>query len=298
MTESAFPPRPLHLLRAGARRFELGRRTQIMAILNITPDSFSDGGQHATVDRALARLEQIWKEGADWVDIGGESTRPGAEPVSADEEWGRVGPVLYAASRRGFPLPLSVDTTKSEVAGKALEAGAVMINDVSSLRFDPRIADLVASSGAALVLMHMRGEPRTMQADTNYTDLSGEIRVSLAASIETAVSRGVSRDQIVVDPGIGFGKRADQNLELLATIPDLGRLGLPVLVGASRKSFLGGILGLEPERRALGSISAHVSAALAGAHFVRVHDVRASLEALWVTDEILRVVRARKTADA
>ena len=298
MTASAFSPRPLHRLRARGLEIELGIRTQVMAVLNATPDSFSDGGRHATVDRAVVRLEAIWEEGADWVDIGGESTRPGAAAVSSDEEWSRVGPILEAAFRRGFPLPVSVDTTKSVVAERALALGAVMVNDVSALRFDPRIADLVAESGAALILMHMRGDPRTMQLDTAYPDLLCEIQDSLGASVETARARGVSDQQIVLDPGLGFGKATDQNLEVLASVPELASLGFPVAVGASRKSFLGRILGLSPERRVAASVAAHVAAVLAGAHFVRVHDVRPTVEAVRVADEILRVGRTSETADS
>ena len=293
----AFAPRPRYHLRVQGREVALGDKTQVMAVLNVTPDSFSDGGRHDTPDAALRRLEEVWREGADWVDLGGESTRPGAPEVDTETEWARIGTVLVAAQRRGFPLPISIDTTKSEVARRALGAGAAAINDVSGLRFDPAIADLARDFRAVLFLMHMRGNPRTMQQDTHYTDLLGEIRGSLSASIDVARSRGVTSDQIVVDPGIGFGKELDQNLELLGAVPALERLGRPVLIGASRKSFLGRILGLPPELRGAGSVSAHVGAVLAGAHFVRVHDVGATVEAVRVADEMLRVMRVRQTAD-
>lgn len=290
----AFPARPRFVLRAASFRIDLGVRTQVMAILNATPDSFSDGGRWSAPDRALQRLEEIWREGADWVDLGGESTRPGAEPVDAAEEWARIGPILVAAHRRGFPLPISVDTTKSEVAERALEAGASIINDVSGLCADPRIADLAARTGAGLVLMHMRGDPRTMQADTHYADLLGEIGGALARSVAMARERGVRTEQILIDPGIGFGKDLEQNLELIAGFP---RKLLPVVIGASRKAFLGRILGLPPERRVAASVAAHVAAVLAGAHVVRVHDVGPTVEAVRIADEILRVARMTGAAD-
>lgn len=258
----------------------------MLGILNCTPDSFSDGGRYDSPSRAARRLEEIVKEGADWVDVGGESTRPGAAPVPADEEWRRIRPVLEEARRSGLSLPLSVDTTKAEVAERALDLGAALINDVSSLRFDPGIADLAAARKAGLILMHMRGEPRTMQIDPRYDDLLGEVSGFLAEAAQRATRRGVAREQILCDPGIGFGKTVEHNLELIRALPRLAELGYPLVVGASRKAFLGKILDREVGERLEGSLSAHVAAALAGADVVRAHDVAATVRAVRVADAI------------
>lgn len=284
---SAFPARPHRTLRARAHTLSLGERTVVMAILNCTPDSFSDGGRHEAPTRALERLEQFVDEGADWVDVGGESTRPNAPPVPWEEEWQRIAPVLEQAAR-GYPLPISVDTTKSEVAERALDLGASILNDVSGLRFDPRLADLAAESGAALILMHMRGNPRTMQISPEYHDVTEDVASFLERSIAQAQARGVTDEQIVIDPGIGFGKTAEHNFRLLAELPHLSRSGRPILVGASRKSFLGKSLGLEVDQRREGSLAAHVAAVLGGAHIVRAHDVRETVRAVRIADEILR----------
>lgn len=259
-----------------------------MGILNATPDSFSDGGTHQTVDSALRRIDEMVEAGADWIDIGGESTRPGADPVSAEDEWARIGPIFEALASRPILPGLSVDTTKSEVARRALDCGAHVINDVSALTFDPQMADIAASSGAGLILMHMRGEPRTMQSDTHYADLHWEVREHLMSQVRYAFSRQVSPYQLVLDPGIGFGKNVKQNLELVSGLGHLGNLGFPTLVGASRKSFLGKILGgADVPERVHASVAVHVAAALAGAHFVRVHDVKETVQAVRVIDRLI-----------
>lgn len=300
----AFRPRQHYSWRLGNRTVELGTRTWVMGILNCTPDSFSDGGRHLDPEAAVRRLEQILQEGADCVDVGGESTRPGAEPVPADVEWSRIRPVLEAIRRLGHPALVSVDTTKYEVAIRALDLGAAIVNDVSGLAFDPRLADLAARFGAGLIVMHMQGKPRTMQQHPRYEDVVAEVGESLARSVTAAEERGVHRNQLMVDPGIGFGKTIDHNLELLRRLPALEALSRPILVGASRKGFLGRIVGIAGrtaadgwpadadattaplEARLEASLGVHAAAALAGAHMVRVHDVHATVRTLAVIDAV------------
>lgn len=248
------------------------RRPVVVGILNVTPDSFSDGGRYLSPDAAISRAEEMVGEGADVLDIGGESTRPGASDVSEAEERARVLPVLEAVARR-LDVPVSIDTTKAGVARAALDAGASIVNDISGLRFDPELADLAAERGAGLVLMHIRGQPRTMQENIHYDDLLGEITGELRESIEAARSRGCRPEQLVVDPGIGFGKTAEHNLILLNHLDRLSELGRPVMVGPSRKSFIGKVLGLEVEERLEGTIAACVLALARGAKVFRVHDV-------------------------
>jgi len=257
----------------------------VQAILNCTPDSFFDGGRHLAGDALARRLEEIEAEGADWVDIGGESTRPGAAPVGEEEEWRRIAPALDLARRR-VRLAVSVDTTKPGVARRALDAGAVILNDVSGLQYAPELADLAARYGAAMILMHMQGRPRTMQAAPHYDDLPGEVGGFLRDAAAAAESRGVGRDGILLDPGIGFGKTVAHNCELIRRIPDFAALGYPVLIGASRKSFIGTILGAGAEDRLEGSLAAHCAAALAGAHVVRAHDVQATVRAIRIIDAL------------
>src|SRR5215218_48647 len=225
----------------------IGERTLIMGILNVTPDSFSDGGQFVSVDGALAHAEQMISEGADIIDVGGESTRPGGEPVSIEEEIKRVVPVIEGLVRR-TDTPISVDTAKSEVARAALDAGAAIVNDISALRFDFFIADAVARAGAGLVLMHSRGTPATMHRLPPVADIMEEVTSSLRASVHMAERRGVKRASIVIDPGIGFGKTQEQNLELIAKLDQLIAAfpDYPLLIGTSRKSFIGRILGDVP----------------------------------------------------
>lgn len=253
-------------------------RPLVMGVLNVTPDSFSDGGRHLDPDDAARRARRMVEAGADLVDVGGVSTRPGAEPVPAEREWERIGPVLQRLA--DLPAPVSVDTTDAGVAERALEAGAAVLNDVSGLRFDPRLADLAARSGAGLVLMHMRGDPRTMQDDTAYDDLVGEVRSFLAGALEKALGRGCDPGQVVLDPGIGFGKSAGGNLRLVARAGDFAVRGRPVMVGPSRKSFIGDTLGLPVGERVEGTVAACVLALARGASVFRVHDVRAARRAL------------------
>ena len=267
-------------------------RTLIMGILNVTPDSFSDGGQFDTLDTAVAHAEQMIAEGADIIDVGGESTRPGGEPVSVDEEIERVVPVISALAQR-TDVPLSVDTTKSEVARAALDAGASIVNDISALRFDFYVADAVARAGAGLVLMHSRGTPATMHRLPPVADIMHEVTHSLRASINMAERRGVKRESIVIDPGIGFGKSQDQNLELIAKLDQLIATfpHYPLLIGTSRKSFIGRILadasGPAPaEDRLYGALATITAAILKGAHIVRVHDVKATVETIRVAESI------------
>ncbi len=260
-------------------------RPLILGVLNLTPDSFSDGGVHLDHRIAARRAEELAEEGADLVDIGAESTRPGAPPVAAEEEWSRLEPVL-SRLQGSLPVPISVDTTKAEVAARALELGAAVINDVSGLQAEPAIAGLAAETGAGLILMHMRGDPRTMQRDVEYEDLIGEIRASLAESLSVAERAGCGPSQIVVDPGIGFGKSPEGSLRLLARLGELRYLGRPIMVGPSRKSFIGRVLQLSLEERLEATIAACVVALERGARLFRVHDVRAVRRALDMADAI------------
>lgn len=268
----------------------IGERPLIMGILNVTPDSFSDGGLFASAGDAVAHAEQLIAEGADIIDVGGESTRPGGEPVSVEEEISRVVPVIEKLAQR-VSVPLSVDTTKSEVARAALDAGAAIVNDVSALRFDFYVADAAARAGAGLVLMHSRGTPATMHRQPPVADIMQEVTSSLRASIHMAERRGVKRESIVIDPGIGFGKTQEQNLELIAKLDQLIAAfpDYPVLIGTSRKSFIGRMLADESgtpapaSERLHGTMATVTAAVLKGAHIVRVHDVKAAAETIRVT---------------
>ncbi len=253
-------------------------RPLLMGVLNVTPDSFSDGGRFLDPGDAVARGRAMVEAGADLVDVGGESTRPGACAVDASEEWERIGPVLRGLVE--LDVPLSVDTTKSTVARRALDAGAHVLNDVSALRFDPELARLAAESGAGLVLMHMRGTPRTMQEDTVYEDLIEQVRAELASALDRAVRYGCDPEQVVLDPGIGFGKSAAGSRRLLARAGDFGVQGRPVLVGPSRKSFIGETLGLPVGERLEATLAACVVALARGASVFRVHDVAEARRAL------------------
>ena len=259
----------------------------LMGILNITPDSFSDGGRFFEPADALRRLEELQHQGAEVIDVGGESTRPGSGPVTVDEELRRVLPAIEAAADR-FELPISIDTTKAKVARAALDAGAEIVNDISGLRYDPNLADVAAESGAGLVLMHIRGRPRTMQQRIHYDDLLGEIVAELGESARRALAAGCPPDRIVVDPGIGFGKTAEQSLVLIDRLDRLQELGFPVLIGPSRKSFIGKTLGLDVEDRLEATLAACVIALLRGARIFRVHDVAAARRALDMAEAIVR----------
>ena len=258
----------------------------LMGVLNITPDSFYDGGYFFEAEAALRRLEELREEGADIVDVGGESTRPGSESVDEGEELRRVMPAIKAAARLG--VPTSIDTTKTAVARAALDAGAEIINDISGLRFDPELAGVAAATGAGLVLMHIRGRPRTMQQDIRYDDLLSEISAELNESLERALEAGCEKERIVIDPGIGFGKTAEQNLLILSRLDRFRELGHPVLIGPSRKSFIGKTLGLEVANRLEATLAACVVALLRGARIFRVHDVAPARRALDMAEAIAR----------
>ena len=264
-------------------------RPRVMGILNVTPDSFSDGGRYLEPDAAIRRALEMVAQGADLIDIGGESTRPGSDPIPADEEWRRIRPVFEGLVRT-TGVPLSVDTRKPEVAARALEAGASIVNDVSGLR-DPEMVRGIAGARAGAVIVHMLGEPKTMQVAPSYGDVVAEVRGFLAARIETAVLAGVPREALAVDPGIGFGKALDHNLELLAHIGDLTALGRPVVIGVSRKSFLGALFPSTSGERLSASLAAAAFAVIQGAQVVRVHDVAETVRALQVVKDV-RVAQA------
>jgi dihydropteroate synthase len=278
----------------------IGRRTLVIGIVNVTPDSFSGDGLGTDVDAAVTQAWRMAREGADLVDIGGQSTRPGSDPVDAEEELGRVLPVVErlrgGAGVEGiFPLPISIDTNRSEVARAALAAGADIINDISGLRDDPAIAHVAAEYAAGLVLMHMQGTPKTMQVNPHYDDLLGEVTAYLQEGIAKALAAGVPRGSIWIDPGIGFGKTLEHNLELLRRLAELRQLGCPILVGTSRKGFIGRILAPlhdgqvpQPDARVVGT-GATVALSIAnGADIVRVHDVAHAVEVARVADAIVR----------
>jgi dihydropteroate synthase len=248
-------------------------RPLIMGILNVTPDSFSDGNLYSDLGRAVERALEMVAEGADIIDIGGESTRPDAAPVSTEDELKRVIPVIAALAGR-TSCPLSVDTWKGPVARAAVDAGAAIINDISGFTFDPQMAAVAARTGAGMVLMHTRGTPPSMQHDTVYTDLIGEVIHSLRQSIATAVEAGIEQERIAVDPGIGFGKTAAHNLEILRRLREFTSIGLPLLAGTSRKSFIGKVLNRETGQRIHGTAATVALAVLGGADILRVHDVR------------------------
>lgn len=285
MTEVA--PRRRYTLKARDFTLTLGERTLIMGILNVTPDSFSDRGQYFETQTAVDRAWEIVREGADILDIGGESTRPGSSGVSVDEELKRVIPVIETLRSGKYPLPISVDTSKPEVARVALATGASIINDITSLKNNTSLGEETAEAGAALVLMHMRGEPRNMQTIPPSLNILDEIDVWAEEAVARARKCGVSSDKIVLDPGIGFGKTAAQNFELIANLNRLVEAGFPVLIGTSRKSFIGSVLKKPAGERVLGTCATVVASILFGAHIVRVHDVAAVREAADVTDALL-----------
>lgn len=258
-----------------------------MGILNVTTDSFSDGGRFIAFDDAVVQGERMLAEGADILDVGGESTRPGAAPVSVEEEIHRVIPVVRELARRTDRL-VSVDTSKAAVAEEALRAGAHIVNDVTAMTGDPAMAGVVAKHGAGVVLMHMQGTPRTMQQDPRYDDVVEDVARYLDARLAAAVGAGIGADAIVLDPGIGFGKTVEHNLKLLAGLGRLSAAGRPVLVGLSRKSFLGRITGREVGDRLAASVAGAAYAALRGARIVRVHDVKETCEALQLVDILMK----------
>jgi dihydropteroate synthase len=270
-------------------------RTRVMGIVNVTPDSFSDGGLHASVDAAVAHGLRLAEEGADILDVGGESTRPGAAEVPVEEELRRVVPVIERLARQ-TSVPISVDTCKPEVMRAAVEAGAGMINDVCALRREGAL-DTAAALGVPVVLMHMRGEPRTMQDDPRYDDVVAEVHRFLAERVFAAELAGIPKKRLVVDPGFGFGKTTAHNLALLAQLERFTELGVPVLAGLSRKRSIGELTGREvPAERVAGSVAAHLVAAQRGARIVRVHDVAATVDALRVWEAVAAVPAPRRAA--
>ncbi|HEX5732687.1 MAG TPA: dihydropteroate synthase [Blastocatellia bacterium] len=276
------------------RTIALGHRTAVVGVLNITPDSFSDGGVNFDAGRAIDNGLRMEGEGADIIEVGGESTRPGAAVVSVEEELSRVLPVVRGLVRK-IRVPISVDTYKSQVARVVIDEGASLLNDVSALRFDPLIADVAAHGRLPLVLMHMRGEPATMQKIAPAPDIFSEIERDIAAAAKEAERRGVARKQIIFDPGIGFGKTLDQNLAILNRLDRFETLGLPIMIGTSRKSFIGRLTGRPENDRVFGTAASVSSAIIRGAHIVRVHDVKEMVEVARVTDAI---INATDEADA
>ena len=272
--------------------FDLTDRVLVMGIVNVTPDSFSDGGRYLDPGLAVARCHELLAEGADLLDLGGESTRPGSADVPAAEQWRRLEPVLTPITRERPEAAISIDTRSAEVAERALAAGARIVNDVSALA-DPAMGDTVAHAGAGLILMHMRGTPETMQRDTAYGDVTTEVASYLRERVAAAGVAGVARECIALDPGIGFAKSAQGSLELLARIPELAAIGRPVLVGASRKSFLARLTGDEgpPEERVPASLAAAALATWQGAHILRVHDVGATVRAVKIASAARKAVR-------
>jgi dihydropteroate synthase len=279
--------RSLRRIDGAHRSFEIGGHVLVMGVVNVTPDSFSDGGRYLGAEEAVAHARQLVGEGAHLIDVGGESTRPGAAPVPPAEELRRIAPVIAALAGDGN-VPISVDTRHAETARTAVELGADVINDVSGL-IDPEMRAVVRETGAAAIVMHMRGTPATMASQTQYADLRGEVYESLAESAGRAAAEGIPASKLLVDPGLGFAKTPPQSLDLLAHVGELRSLGYPVVVGASRKSFLGWALGSAPsEDRLEASVAAAVVAGLQGAHIVRAHDVRATVRALSLVDAIYR----------
>ena len=270
------------------RCFEWGQRTYLMGVLNVTPDSFSDGGEFNTTNAALAQAQALVAGGADMIDVGGQSTRPGAEQITLTEELDRVLPVLQVL-RKEISVPISVDTTRAFVAKAAVEAGADLVNDVSGGTFDPEMLPTVASICVPIVLMHNRGNPQTMLKLIDYQDLMGEISSFLAGQIAKATGAGIDPGKIIIDPGIGFAKNYDQNIEIFRRLPELRKLNCPILVGASRKSFIGRILNQpDPKARVWGTAAACCAAIFNGADLLRVHDVKEMRDVSLVADALLR----------
>ena len=259
------------LYRFGKVEYNLASRTHIMGILNVTPDSFSDGGRYFDIEQAIAHGQKLVEDGADFIDIGGESTRPGSELVSIEEEIRRTIPVIEVLAKK-VNVPISIDTYKSEVAEAALKAGAVIVNDISAITFDEKMASVVAKYHASVVLMHIKGTPKTMQENPTYVDVTGEVKQFLHRQTDVAKTAGIK--QIIIDPGIGFGKKYEHNIQLFRELKSFSSLSYPVLVGPSRKSFLGTILNLPTSERLEGTAAAVAASILNGANIIRVHDVK------------------------
>jgi dihydropteroate synthase len=270
------------------RCFQWGQRTYLMGVLNVTPDSFSDGGEFNTTTTALKQAQEMVASGADIIDLGGQSTRPGAPQITLAEELDRLLPILQAL-RKEISVPISVDTTRSAVAKACVEMGADMINDISGGTFDPEMLPTVASLDVPIILMHIRGNPQTMQKLTDYQDLMTEISGFLASQLEAAVAAGIDSHKIIIDPGIGFAKNYEQNLEIFRRLPELHQLNCPILVGPSRKSFIGHILNQpNPKGRVWGTAAACCAAIFNGADILRIHDVQEMRDVCLVADAIFR----------
>jgi len=274
-----------YTIRCRNRTFNLGKQTLVMGVLNVTPDSFSDGGLFFDKEKAVAHGLRMVEEGADFLDVGGESTRPGSKPLGLEEELRRVIPVIETLAKK-VDVPISIDTYKSKVAKKAVEAGAEIINDISGLHFDPDLAQVAAKEDAPIVLMHIHGTPETMQKDLHYESLFSEIIQYLKDSIQKAESAGVDPQQIIIDPGIGFGKTLEDNLLIIKNLSEFRILGKPILLGTSRKSFIGKILNAEVTERLEGTLSSIAIGVLNGAHIIRCHDVLQAKKAILVVDAI------------
>jgi dihydropteroate synthase len=274
------------VLRCGKFNFALGKKTYIIGIVNVTPDSFSDGGRFLDPGVAIKHAVKLVEDGADILDIGGESTRPGARPVSLEQELERVLPVIEGI-RDSLDVPVSIDTYKEEVAREALDSGANIVNDISGLRNSPGMAKLVAEREVPAIIMHMQGQPRNMQMEPSYEDVVREITDFFRAQVKVAMDAGVADDRIILDPGIGFGKTVEHNLEIIRGFEKFRDLGFPLLIGTSRKSFIGKILDVETDGRLEGTIASTVAGVMNGADFVRVHDVRELRKAMIITDRIL-----------
>jgi len=275
-----------------SRTLILGERTLVMGVLNITPDSFSDGGKYLDSEAAIARALQLEKDGADIIDVGGESTRPGATSIAAEEELRRVLPVIQVLSGK-LRIPMSVDTRRADVAKAALSAGAQILNDVSGLRMDPGLGEVARRARAPLILMHMRGTPRTMQQGPFARDVIRDVMSGLRDAVARAKRAGLAKSQLLLDPGIGFGKTHEQNFEILARLPEFARLGCPIVIGTSRKAFLGKALAgpdgpsVPPGERLLGTAATVTASILGGAHIVRVHDVAEMVRVARVADQVV-----------
>ncbi|MGD0590293.1 MAG: dihydropteroate synthase [Bacteroidota bacterium] len=271
------------LYRFGALEYDLASRTYIIGVLNVTPDSFSDGGKYLDLEQAVVQGLKLAEDGADFIDVGGESTRPGSEPVSVEEEIRRVVPVIEALAKN-IQVPISVDTYKSEVANASLQAGAAIVNDISAMTFDAKMASVVVKYRASIVLMHMKGAPKTMQENPTYENVTTEVKQFLSERLFAAKEAGI--EQIIVDPGIGFGKKFEHNMQLLRELKSFTSFGYPLLVGPSRKSFLGEILHLPANERIEGTAAVVTSAILNGANIIRVHDVKEMKRVAMVTDAL------------
>jgi dihydropteroate synthase len=273
------------LLHCGKYHLRLGKRTVVMGILNVTPDSFFDGGKHFNLDNALSYAYSLAAAGTDIIDVGGESTRPGSLAISSDEEKKRVIPVISHLAQK-LNIPISIDTSKSTVARSAIEAGASLVNDITALRGDPSLGEVVAEYNLPLILMHMQGTPKNMQENPHYKSLIPEIISFLEEAIKRAKASGIREENLLIDPGIGFGKKTSHNLEIIKNLEKLAILEKPIVIGLSRKSFIGNVLNLPVEERLEASLAATACAVLNGAHIVRVHDVGETVRAVGIVDAI------------